>query len=1253
MINGLELMTDLIPLYEIRTELYLHADHRNEFKQRIKFEDSIIILYSAILEYQVRLMCHLSRISGERALRNILKTDPWTDWLQSVNDADLMCGKFTGLIDTSREIKSRADQYQQMEHSFRVQHGILRALEDWRMEQKSDLQDEIDTKLLQELSSNYREGKDLNPERVPGTCEWFLEDPRFCTWRDGPKSSLLWVSADPGCGKSVLSKCLVDERRSTNNIISSSVCYFFFKDGEDGRTNGEDALCAILHQLFVQNQNISLVEYGRSAFKSHGSKLRSMFSELWDMLIRATKDPKTGEVVCILDALDECEQQARDKLIFELVRFYSDEEAQNNPNMKLKFLITSRPIDALEIGFSELTSASISVRFPGEDESEKIGKEINLVIEDRIPKLLHGLNKDIQEAIEHELKQQANRTYLWLYLVLDHIKKNLTGNRTEARLKVLIKKLPATVEDAYECILQGVQSRETTENLLRIILGARRPLTLREMNVALELAMHHGCRSYMDLDLNPEEKFKSDVKNICGLFIMVQTSKIVGNSTVHLIHQTARDFLTQRPGINSNLPAEQWKQSIASEETESIMARICVSYLHFEDFENQPLVDYSNPKSPYASIMHISKYVEQHAFLEYSAMNFAYHFKRSEAKHDIVLFHSTLSIFNTEYRAFWTWFPVYFCQTHHYYGHMYSPVTGLVVASHFGLGTVVQVMLKETTDVNILTEQYGTALYTAVNGGHLDVVEQLLAVNASANVACKWGETPLYIAAYRGSVEIIDRLLAAGATVNAVFKSGWTPLHAAVGRGDVDIVEHVLSANASVNAANDLGETPLHLAVKGVNIDVVERLIAANAAVNATDKNGETPLHVAVNGVNIDIIERLINASTSVNVANGYGNITRQVVAGISDFDIVERLLSASASVNATNNQGETPLNLAAKGINIDVVEQLIAANASVNTADVNGDTPLHIAIYGGNFDIVERLIAANASVNAANKNGETPLHVAVNDGNVEIVERLIAANASVNAADMGGDTPLHIAVNDDGNVDIVERLIAANASVNAADVYGETPLHVAIYGGNVGIVERLIAANASVNAANKDGGTPLHVAALSGSLQVIELLLAAGAAINAASKSGDTALYVASKRGHIELVKRLLAMKPGVDVVDKGSAINEVLEKTLLNKGADVNAQGGHCGNALQVASAEGREAVVMMLLDNGANVNAEGGFYGNALQAASRQGNEAIVKTLLDKGAGVNARGGYYGTALQAASSVRNERVVRILLAYGATPY
>ena len=72
-----------------------------------------------------------------------------------------------------------------------------------------------------------------------------------------------------------------------------------------------------------------------------------------------------------------------------------------------------------------------------------------------------------------------------------------------------------------------------------------------------------------------------------------------------------------------------------------------------------------------------------------------------------------------------------------------------------------------------------------------------------------------------------------------------------------------------------------------------------------------------------------------------------------------------------------------------------------------------------------------------------------------------------------------------------------------------------------------------------------------------------------------------------------------------------------MLDKGVNVNAQGGRFSNSLQAALVGGHEQIVKTLLDKGADVNAQGGGYGNALQAASEGGHKQVVKTLLNAGA------------------------------------
>jgi ankyrin repeat protein len=46
-----------------------------------------------------------------------------------------------------------------------------------------------------------------------------------------------------------------------------------------------------------------------------------------------------------------------------------------------------------------------------------------------------------------------------------------------------------------------------------------------------------------------------------------------------------------------------------------------------------------------------------------------------------------------------------------------------------------------------------------------------------------------------------------------------------------------------------------------------------------------------------------------------------------------------------------------------------------------------------------------------------------------------------------------------------------------------------------------------------------------------------------------------------------------------------------LIEKGADVNAQGGRYGNALQAALGNSHEQVARLLIEMGAHVNIQGG--------------------------------------------------------------
>lgn len=76
--------------------------------------------------------------------------------------------------------------------------------------------------------------------------------------------------------------------------------------------------------------------------------------------------------------------------------------------------------------------------------------------------------------------------------------------------------------------------------------------------------------------------------------------------------------------------------------------------------------------------------------------------------------------------------------------------------------------------------------------------------------------------------------------------------------------------------------------------------------------------------------------------------------------------------------------------------------------------------------------------------------------------------------------------------------------------------------------------------------------------------------------------------------------------------------------------ARSGSSWATLFLAAEKGYEEVVKLLLDKGVDVNTQGGQFGNALQAASLGGHEQMVNLLPDKGADIYAQGGYFSNVL-----------------------
>ncbi|KAK0727869.1 putative ankyrin repeat-containing protein, partial [Lasiosphaeria miniovina] len=900
----------------------------------------------------------------------------------------------------------------------------------------------------------YQEHKDRNPDRIPGTCEWFIEHKLFRGWLE-TRSEALWVSADPGCGKSVLAKHLVDSALPSNN--HRTTCYFFFKDDSDEQRSIVTALCCILYQLFLQKRKLFtktvLVQLG-----AERETLTSSFSELWSVLLRAAEDDNSGEIVCVLDAIDECDASGSSLLTQALSRLYRN---SSNRKPKLKFFITSRPTTTIRRGLLEDIPELPVVHLSGEseDEMEKIAKEIDIFVETRVRTLSAHLmlSQDEQELLLRELLRVPNRTYLYVHLTLNLIEHE--EDIDEDGILKATSQLPKTVDDAYDRILSHSRNPDQARKILHIVVAAVRPLTLSEMGFAL--ALHESHRSYGELNVKSEGRLRESIRDTCGLFVTII------NSRIYLLHQTAKEYLVQHDleeAISDVDGDVQWKHSLQPQDSHRILAEICTWNLLFDEFETDPLTDtpeFSGYEASRFLGYLVPEYLGKHVFLGYSATQWATHMRESPAEFASSAAQSIVGICDTGSSRFSTWFQIYWVLTNP--TRICPRFSNLMAVSYFGLATAVKSSLK-TGDSKLMNRKdrdYGrTALSWAAGNGHESAI-QLFAKNERKGMG--------------GLVKSWKRLKVDLADVDAR-----TPLTYAIWSGNEETVKLLLSLGARATEKDKLGATPVDYAVAMHQVTLAELMLGNEAKSGSTGESNTLLLSALENG----------------------------------DQHVVRLLLESGTDIDSKTSKGQTLLSYAAALGKLGVVRLLIKNGADINLADWVGRTPLSIAAGRGRVAVVESLLENEADIDLADANGRSPLFYAAKNFHCLLV--------GLDDADLAVDSSENPSLNALKLGDITRVLLENGANISLASSNGRTPMSFFAKIGYYALANILVNAGADTNAVNWMGQTPLSVAAQLGHLEAVRLLLATGPDVNLADREGMSPLSYAVRNGHVAIARLL-----------------------------------------------------------------------------------------------------------------------------------
>ncbi|KAL7937634.1 hypothetical protein V8C35DRAFT_277120 [Trichoderma chlorosporum] len=554
------------------------------------FKAKVIELIQALLEFEIKSVCSCFATNPLlRALKAMLFIDDWkarVDALKALED----------------EIKAYLSQYSDISNSVTLAKisqdtahlsVIMKELKLLRVAETQNSQWKIDSRRLEliakfstETTCPYTERMMAVPKRVENTCKWFQSHTKYRAWLDSPDGGLLLLSADPGCGKSVLSRFLAEEilpREMPETIL----CYFFFKDSPD-QNNLPAALCAIIHQ--VLSRQPELTDIVSKDIIENGATLTTKERVLWRIFEKITARTNGRSVVCILDALDECHRVDRITLVEQIQRFIERNQnaargtLQNDP--KMRFLVTTRGYpDILQL-FHPFMGGCIWLAGENKEESDEIQAEISLVIAFRLDRLSasKGLNNKRKKIIWDSLmlKGGQQRTYLWVQLVFEVLEANLRDQLVI--WKKLINTVPQTVYDAYDKLLDKVRDtdKERVKMLLSLMIVAVRPIPLRTAILLI------GAREYADNkdteyddgpDWESDEGFKAWVIGACGSFVTIYDEQLF------FIHQTAKEFLQSNGTTVSSDASTTFKFSISEKDAHRTMAENCIAVWKYGGLE--------------------------------------------------------------------------------------------------------------------------------------------------------------------------------------------------------------------------------------------------------------------------------------------------------------------------------------------------------------------------------------------------------------------------------------------------------------------------------------------------------------------------------------------------------------------------------------------------------------------------------------------------------------------------------------------
>ena len=438
------------------------------------------------------------------------------------------------------------------------------------------------------------------------TCNWLLAKSEYIEWLDFSRLSehhgFLWIKGKPGTGKSTMMKFVLANAKKTmkDRIVIS---FFFNARGDALEKSTTGTYQSLLLQLLERYPALTSVFDTLDISGSINPKKTWAVEALKLLLEQAILSLKDASVMCLIDALDECdERQIRDMVSF----FERIGECTSSEGVRFQVCFSSRHYPHITI------KNGICLVLEGQ---EGHTQDITNYLKSE---LRVGFS-DVAEKIRTEINEKASGVFMWVVLVVEILNKEHDNGRIHA-LRRRLRELPADLYELFRDILiRDANNKDELILCIQWVLFARQQLNVGELYYAILSGAEPDALSQW----HPDEITKSDMEHF-----ILSSSKGLTEVTrskspkVQFIHESVRDFLLKEKGLGTILPDLEGNFQGWSHDR---LKQCCINYMEL-DVARCLKLDTNHPKASTAEAATLREIVnEAFPFLDYAIRNVLFH----------------------------------------------------------------------------------------------------------------------------------------------------------------------------------------------------------------------------------------------------------------------------------------------------------------------------------------------------------------------------------------------------------------------------------------------------------------------------------------------------------------------------------------------------------------------------------------------------------------------------------------------------